>query len=560
MITYSGSTQIGYTNASFTVSSAGVSPAGLSTTSITLNGSNGVTIYTNRKSSSFTHTIRQNFSGSFADIATGVVDSVGWTPPVSYYTTIAGVSKTITIRCITYSGSTQIGYTDCSFTIASAGRDAVTLNDTNMVMGTAYTVSISKKISEFRHTITWSFGTASGQLGTAKAVDTSVGWTPSTDLSSQITTTMSGSGTVTCETFYGTTSIGSSTVDFTLSVPTYNVVLGSVTISEEGKDNKSTPTALTTYGIGNVEVVAILSVKRLITSATTSYNATITNISVSFGGTTKTSNNGSFNDTFSGMLNGTLTITATDSRKRSLATTYSQSYTFRNYFLPSVTSFSGDRTIQTGDSGTLTASGTFWNATAGTTTNVLTAAITVTDPGTATVTATNNTWSTSYAITGVPAANSFDFTITITDIFGSTANKKFTLPASIPVFWKGKHTVRIRNFLIVDRVIKSAIGVFGKVQQSASDNIFTVSVPKASVVANTDSYSKWPYCFDYSNSEVNSNWIVEVLGHSSSDDSIMDTSCNGAWTTMAGKIRIYFYAIPSADLSVDIAVIFRGVS
>jgi hypothetical protein len=461
LITYSGSTQIGYTDASFTVTSAGISPASLSTASITLNGSNGVTIYTNKKSSSFTHTIQQNFSGTFVDIATGVVDSTSWAPPTSYYSRLGGDSKNFTIRCITYSGSTLIGQVDKSFTLNSAGADAVSLSNSNMTMGTAYTVSIAKKITAFRHTVTWVFKSASGTLGTEQAVDTSVGWTPATSLAAQITTSMSATGTVTCQTFYGTTSIGSTSVNFTLSVPTYNVVLGTPTITEEGVNNSTDKIALTTYGIGNTEVVAIMSVKRLVVSASTSYNATISNISVTFGGATKTSSGSSFNNTFSGMLNGTLSITATDSRGRALATTYTQSYTFRNYFLPSVTAFSGDREPQTGDTGTLNASGTFWNATAGTTANTLTGAISKSATGTTTIVPkTNNTWSTSFAISGVTYTSSYDFTITVTDSFGNKATKNYTLSASVPVMWKGKHTVRIRDFLIVGRIIKAAKGIF----------------------------------------------------------------------------------------------------
>jgi hypothetical protein len=391
LITYIGSTQIGYTDATFTVTSAGISPASLSTTSITLNGSNGVTISTNKKSSSFTHTVQHNFSGSFVNIATGVVDSVGWIPPVSYYSTIAGGSKDITIRCITFNGSTQIGYIDKTFTINSAGADAVSLSETNMTMGTAYTINISKKISDFRHTVTWAFKSANGQLGATQAVDTSVGWTPSPDLSAQILTAMSATGTVTCQTYYGTTLIGTTTVNFNLSIPNYNVVLGTPTITEEGTDAKSPANNLTTYGIGDTEILAIMSIKRLIVSATTSYGATITNISVTFGGKTlDTSNNtdkSTFNNTFNGMLNGILSITATDSRNRSLASTYSRTYSFRDYFLPTITTFSGDRTTQ--DTGTLNATGTFWNATAGTTANTVTGAISQSATGTAALTKTD---------------------------------------------------------------------------------------------------------------------------------------------------------------------------
>ena len=459
--TWSGGTHIGDSQVNFTLASAGVHQCSLSTGSITLNGSNGVRIYTNRNSGSFTHSVEQNFSGSMAAISNGynVTDYIDWTPPASYYTTIGGGSKSFTIRvhCKNNDG-TDLGYTEVSFTIYSAGADSVSLNNTNMTMGTAYTVSIAKRVSSFRHTVTWAFGSASGTLGTAKAVDTSVGWTPSTDLSAQILTAMTGQGTVTCQTYYGDTSIGSTSVAFNLSVPSYNVILGTPAITETGKDN--TGTALTAKGIGATEVVAIMSIKRLVVSATTSYNATIKNISVSFGGSTKTVSSGSFDDTFSGMMNGNLTITATDSRGIALASTYSQSYTFRDYFKPSVTSFDGDRASQTGDTGTLNATGTFWNKTAGTTANVLAGAISISATGATTIVPAENKWTTAFDVSGVTYQNSYNFKIIVTDSFGFTAEKTYTLNASVPVLVKLKHTVRIYRNLIVSNIIKAAKGYF----------------------------------------------------------------------------------------------------
>jgi hypothetical protein len=458
--TWSGSTHIGDSQVNFTLASAGIHQCSLSTGSIVLNGSNGVRIYTNRNSGSFAHYVEQDFSGNMAAISNGysVTDYIDWTPPVDWYTTIGGGSKTFTIKVHCSNNGTYLGYTQVSFTIYSAGADSVSLNNTNMTMGTAYTVSIAKRVSSFRHTITWAFGSASGTLGTAKAVDTSVGWTPSTSLSAQILTAMTGQGTVTCQTYYGDTSIGSTSVAFNLSVPSYNVVLGTPAITETGKDN--TGTSLVDKGIGATEVVAIISIKRLVFSASTSYNATVKTISVSFGGSTKTASSGSFDDTFSGMMNGNLTITATDSRGRALASTYSQSYTFRDYFKPSVTSFDGDRASQTGDTGTLNAAGTFWNKTAGTTANALTGAISISATGATTIVPTENKWTTAFDVSGVTYQNSYNFKIIVTDSFGFTAEKTYALNASVPVLVKLKHTVRIYRNLVVSNIVKAAKGVF----------------------------------------------------------------------------------------------------
>lgn len=79
------------------------------------------TVYTNRKSSSFTHTIYYEVryggnNGAHVQVASGVADSCTVTVPASVFDSI-GSASTVPLRilCYTYSGSTQIGdvkYTD----------------------------------------------------------------------------------------------------------------------------------------------------------------------------------------------------------------------------------------------------------------------------------------------------------------------------------------------------------------------------------------------------------------------------------------------------------------
>lgn len=81
----------------------------------------GFTVYTNRKSSSFTHTILYEVryggnNGTHIQVASGVAESCTVTVPESAFDSI-GSSSTVPLRilCYTYSGSTQIGdvkYTD----------------------------------------------------------------------------------------------------------------------------------------------------------------------------------------------------------------------------------------------------------------------------------------------------------------------------------------------------------------------------------------------------------------------------------------------------------------
>lgn len=69
-----------------------------------------VTIYTNRKSSNFTHTLRYYYAGTTGTIATGVGTSHAWTIPRSLMNNIPNDSYTWgTIYCDTYSGGTKVG-------------------------------------------------------------------------------------------------------------------------------------------------------------------------------------------------------------------------------------------------------------------------------------------------------------------------------------------------------------------------------------------------------------------------------------------------------------------
>ncbi len=69
-----------------------------------------ITINTPRASSSFTHTLKYDFAGASGTIATGVATSYKWTVPKSLADRIPNsTSNGMTITCITYNGSSNIG-------------------------------------------------------------------------------------------------------------------------------------------------------------------------------------------------------------------------------------------------------------------------------------------------------------------------------------------------------------------------------------------------------------------------------------------------------------------
>lgn len=120
----------------------------------TLEPGAAVTIQTNRASTAFTHTLQYNVGTTgWVTIATGVGTSTSWTPPMSLLnqypnaTTGAG-----TLRCITYSGSTNVGTKDISFTLTTPASvvptwSSVSVSENNALVTThvgAYVQNVSK--------------------------------------------------------------------------------------------------------------------------------------------------------------------------------------------------------------------------------------------------------------------------------------------------------------------------------------------------------------------------------------------------------------------------------
>lgn len=108
-----------------------------------------VTISTPRASSAFTHRLYYRIgSGSWVSIATGVGTSYSWTVPKSIASSFpSATSGGLTIRCITYNGSTQIG--DAKTTSLT-----VTIPNTSEFKPAVGTVSVSEAVQA----VTTAFG------------------------------------------------------------------------------------------------------------------------------------------------------------------------------------------------------------------------------------------------------------------------------------------------------------------------------------------------------------------------------------------------------------------
>ena len=263
-------------------------------------------------------------------------------------------TKSLTISAVFYIRATLSGtYYDSITASATITLDSIprssSVSATSVNMGSASTISISRASSSFTHTLTYSFGSASGTI-TTKTTDTAVSWTPPLTLANQIPSATSGSCTITCTTYNGTTVVGSKSCTITLYVP--SSVKPTITSLTAARVDGAVPTSWGIY------VQSKSKATLTINGASGSYGSTISSYSISGGGYSSTSS--SFT---TGFLNssGTITFTATvtDSRGRtSSAATVSISVVA--YSVPSFSKYISQRC---NSSGTASDSGTYIKST-----------------------------------------------------------------------------------------------------------------------------------------------------------------------------------------------------
>lgn len=105
---------------------------------------NTITIHMNRRSSSFTHTVRYSFNGLSGTIATNVTNNCKWTIPMSFYEKIPNASSgTGTVYADTYNGSTFIGTKSVNFT-CNVSNSNPTIGEITFFDSNAKTVAITE--------------------------------------------------------------------------------------------------------------------------------------------------------------------------------------------------------------------------------------------------------------------------------------------------------------------------------------------------------------------------------------------------------------------------------
>lgn len=259
-----------------------------------------------------------------------------------------------------FSVSVQAGiYTyarNCSgsgtFTLNTIPR-ASSISVGTLTMGTAGTISISRASSSFTHTISYAWGDTSdsgisngkGYKGTiaSKTSSTSVSWTPSLNLANVIPNATSGVGTLTCDTYSGSTKVGTKSITFTCKVP--SSVKPTVTSASVSVDN-SANSVIAGWGL----YVAGYSKAKITAAASGSYKSTISSFTISGGySTTQTGTSLSYTGgTLTSSGSKTFNVVAKDSRGRTSDTKSAGTITVYAYSKPSISSFTAERSSTDG--------------------------------------------------------------------------------------------------------------------------------------------------------------------------------------------------------------------
>ena len=209
-----------------------------------------------------------------------------------------------------------------------------TVSATSVNMGSDITISMPRASGSFDHTLTYKFGNATGTIGSD--LGTSKTWEVPLSLASQIPSGTSGTCTITCKTYNGSTLIGTKTVSFTAKVPSSVVPsISSLTIAE----------AVSGLSAKFGAYIQNKSQAKVTITAAGSYSSTISSYKTTVSG--KSYSGSTFT---SGVLatSGTVTIetTVTDSRGRTA--TKSSTINVLAYTAPKITKFTAFRSNSAG--------------------------------------------------------------------------------------------------------------------------------------------------------------------------------------------------------------------
>lgn len=233
---------------------------------------------------------------------------------------------------------------------------ASSITATDAYVESATSINISRATSSFKHKITYSFEGLTGTV--AENVDTSFGWTIPKSFYDKLTTKSSATCTLTCQTYNGSTLIGSKTTTFKISVYSEK---NKPTITATVVDENATTVNLTG---SNAKLVKYYSNAKVTMTATAKNGATIKSKKITCGDGKSLTDSGTINKVESGKF----TISATDSRN--ISNTITKTLTMVEYIKLSLNA-NFYRSQPTNNEIVLEYNGNSFNKTFGSVTNTL---------------------------------------------------------------------------------------------------------------------------------------------------------------------------------------------
>ena len=442
---------------------------------------------------------------------------------------------------ISYSGVGWIGTKSGSGsgTLTTIPRTS-SVSSTSANIGENITISISRASSSFTHTLSYSFCKLSGTIAT-KTSSTSVSWTLPTTFYAQIPNSKSSWGTITCDTYSGSTKIGSSSCRFNVYVKESTNKPG---ISATVVDVNDTTKALT--GDEN-KLIRYYSKAKFELTASPKNSATITTRSVFYNGTTYKGGSGnSWIANFSEVVSGSYRFSVIDSRGLSNTTTINKTLI---EYVKLTCYMSVTNPTATGEC-TITISGNYFNGSFGSTNNTLSVQYKMDDGEWIDTTATlsNNTYEASVTITGMDYTRAYS-------IYARAIDKLATVETPVkyvkakPIFDWGSDDFHFHVPVYVDG---NDIFHNGNCTTSADSICRTWRYPNGMQVSVVKIYGTWNITTAWG-SIYSSPWIsgqsfniafseapkVTINAYNDNSSSIMVVQCSAPTTTATGAVYLW---------------------
>ena len=408
---------------------------------------NGVEVYSGGTYSNITDYQDRTFASAAMKIAHN--------PDGSKSFTVSGFSGWIYESGTTYASSQ-------TFTLPTIPR-ASSVSCSTANIGSNATITISRASSSFTHTLSYAFGSLTGTIAT-KTSSTSVSWTIPTTFYAQIPNDKSGTGTITCDTYNGSTLIGSKPTSFTATV---NESASKPTLNPTAVDVNTTTTALTGDSSKFIKYYSNASVS---TGAQARNSATLKSQKITCGAKSISSASGTIN----AVESGSFTFSATDSRE--YPTTQTLNKTLIEYIKLTCSLNAGAPT--TTGVATLKISGNYWDGTFGALANTLTVQYRYKTQGgsygdwtTVSATKSNNTYNATATISGLDYQTTYVFQARAIDKL-ATINTDEQARRTTPIFDWSKDDFNVNGTLKVN-----------------NKNIFDLIYPVGSIYMSVNSTS-----------------------------------------------------------------------